>query len=96
MQILQIDVNCCKCEFPIEGLVLKIERYEQRLTQGYNALGGSYSCAPGMQMFLQIVEFSLQIDRSGRPVLTKGERPKTELYIYLTLKLFNCSGQCMK
>ena len=38
MQIVQIDVNCCKCEFPAEGLVLKIERYAQRLTQGYNAL----------------------------------------------------------
>ena len=33
MQIVQIDLNCCKCEFPAEGLVLKIERYAQRLTQ---------------------------------------------------------------
>ena len=40
-QCMQIDVNCCKCEFPAEGLVLKIERDAQRLTQGYNALGGS-------------------------------------------------------
>ena len=39
MQIVQIDINCCKCEFPAEGLVLKIERYAQRLTQGYNAFG---------------------------------------------------------
>ena len=46
MQIVQIDVNCCKCEFPAEGLVLKIERYAQRLTQGYNAFGGSESWAP--------------------------------------------------
>ena len=38
---MQIDVNCCKCESPAKGLVLKIERYEQRLTQRYNALGGS-------------------------------------------------------
>ena len=37
MQIVQIDVNCCKCEFPVEGLVLKIEKYAQKLTQGYNA-----------------------------------------------------------
>ena len=29
-----------------------------------------------MQVFLQIVSFSLQTDRSGRPVLTKGKRPK--------------------
>ena len=36
MQLVQIDVNCCKCEFPAEGLVLKIERYSQSLTQGYN------------------------------------------------------------
>ena len=37
MQIVQIDVNCCKCEFPSKGLVLKIERYAQRLTKGYTA-----------------------------------------------------------
>ena len=30
-----------------------------------------------MQVFLQIVAFSLQTDGSGRPVLTKGKRPKT-------------------
>ena len=29
-----------------------------------------------MQVFLQIVAFSLQTDGSGRPVLTKGKRPK--------------------
>ena len=51
MQIVQIDVNCCKCEFPAEELVLKIERCAQRLTHGYNALGGSYSCAPGENLF---------------------------------------------
>ena len=28
-----------------------------------------------MQVFLQIVAFSLQTDGSGRPVLTKGKRP---------------------
>ena len=46
MQIVKIDVNCCKCKSPAEGLVLKIERYGQRLTEGYNALGGSKSWAP--------------------------------------------------
>ena len=30
-----------------------------------------------MQVFLQIVAFSLQLDGSGRPVLPKGKRPKT-------------------
>ena len=30
-----------------------------------------------MQVFLQIVAFSLQNDGSGRPVLTKGKRPKS-------------------
>ena len=29
-----------------------------------------------MQVFLQIVAFSLQTDWSGRPVLTKGKRPR--------------------
>ena len=32
-------VNCanwCKCESPAEVLVLKIERYAERLTQGYS------------------------------------------------------------
>ena len=32
-----------------------------------------------MQVFLQIVAFSLQTDGSGRPVLTKGKRPKMKL-----------------
>ena len=30
-----------------------------------------------MQVFLQIVAFSLQIIGSDRPVLTKGKRPKS-------------------
>ena len=33
-------VNCanwCKCRSPAEVLVLKIERYAQRMTQGYSA-----------------------------------------------------------
>ena len=38
-----MDVNRCKCESPAKGLVLKRERYTQRLTEGYNALGGCYS-----------------------------------------------------
>ena len=29
--------NLCKCETPAQGFVLKIERYAQRLTQGYSA-----------------------------------------------------------
>ena len=33
-----------------------------------------------MQVFLQMVAFSLQSDGSGRPVLTKGKRPKTRLF----------------
>ena len=33
--------NWCKCESPAEGLVLKIERYRQRLTQGYSLLMGA-------------------------------------------------------
>ena len=43
---MRIDVNSCKCQSPAEGLVLKIERYGQRLTQGYSAHGGSYSWPP--------------------------------------------------
>ena len=39
-----------------------------------------------MQVFLQIVAFSLQTDGSGRPVLTKGKRPK------LTLSQITCSS----
>ena len=31
-----------------------------------------------MQVFIQIVLFSLQTDGSGRPVLTKGKRPYTQ------------------
>ena len=35
-----------KIEPPVEKEVLKIERYAQRLTQGYSAYGGSYLWAP--------------------------------------------------
>ena len=37
-----------KIEPPVEKGVLKIERYAQRLTQGYSADGGSYLWAPGI------------------------------------------------
>ena len=37
-----------KIELPVEKEVLKIERYAQRLTQGYSAYGGSYLWAPGV------------------------------------------------
>ena len=49
-----------------------------------------------MQVFLQIVSFSLQTDGSGRPVLTKGKRPQllitcsclaTSLVVYSTSAL---------
>ena len=35
-----------KIEPPVEKGVLKIERYAQRLTQGYSEYGGSYLWAP--------------------------------------------------
>ena len=35
-----------KIEPPVERGVLKIERYAERLTQGYSAHGGSYLWAP--------------------------------------------------
>ena len=38
-----------KIEPPVEKGVLKIERYAQRLTQGYSAYGGSYLWAPANQ-----------------------------------------------
>ena len=40
-----------KIEPPVEKGVLKIERYAQRLTQGYSAHGGSYLWAPGFSDF---------------------------------------------
>ena len=36
-----------KIEPSVEKGVLKIERYAQRLTQGYSEYGGSYLWAPG-------------------------------------------------
>ena len=39
-----------KIEAPVEKGVLKIERYAQRLTQGYSAYGGSYLWAPGLSI----------------------------------------------
>ena len=47
-----------KIKPPVEKGVLKIERYAQRLTQGYSAYGGSYlwapdnSCSLGRMLFL--------------------------------------------
>ena len=41
-----------KIEPPVEKEVLKIERYAQRLTQGYSAYGGSYLWAPGHDYFI--------------------------------------------
>ena len=40
---MQIGLNSCKFGSFVEGLVLKIERYVQRLTIGYHAPGGSCS-----------------------------------------------------
>ena len=39
-----------KIEPPVEKGVLKIERYGQRLTQGYSAYGGSYLWAPAIKV----------------------------------------------
>ena len=41
-----------KIEPPVEKRVLKIERYAQRLTQGYSGYGGSYLWAPGIVCIL--------------------------------------------
>ena len=43
-----------KIEPPVEKGVLKIERYAQKLTQGYSAYGGSYLWAPGY-MYSRVV-----------------------------------------
>ena len=40
-----------KSEPPVEKGVLKIERYAQRLTQGYSAYGGFYLWAPALSDF---------------------------------------------
>ena len=45
-----------KIEPPVERGVLKIERYAQRLTQGYSAHGGSYLWAPALGYFLKETE----------------------------------------
>ena len=34
-----------------------------------------------VQFSFKIFVFSLQTDRSGRPVLTKGKRPKCEVFL---------------
>ena len=47
-----------KIEPPVERGVLKIERYAQRLTQGYSAHGGSYLWAPGHKT-MYMVDFHL-------------------------------------
>ena len=43
-----------------------------------------------MQVFLQIVAFSLQTDGSGRPVLTKGKRPKSWQRSGRVVNAFGC------
>ena len=42
-----------KIEPPVGKGVLKIERYAQRLTQGYSAYGGSYLWAPAFDSHLK-------------------------------------------
>ena len=46
-----------KIEPPVEKGVLKIERYAQRLTQGYSAYGGSYLWAPGHESYSTQTKF---------------------------------------
>ena len=52
-----------------------------------------------MRVFLQIVAFSWQTDRSGRPVLTKGKRPTTEaistIMHPLTFWTLSANNSCM-
>ena len=43
-----------KIEPPVEKGVLKIERYAQRLTQGYSEYGGSYLWAPDIYIYILI------------------------------------------
>ena len=40
-----------KIEPPVEKGVLRIERYAQRLNQGYSAYGGSYLWAPDIYTY---------------------------------------------
>ena len=59
-----------KIEPPVEKEVLKIERYAQRLTQGYSAYGGSYLWAPvpshfkNYFVFVSLFAFSLVNERN--------------------------------
>ena len=48
-----------KIEPPVEKEVLKIERYAQRLTQGYSAYGGSHLWAPDRTSCLEECFFHL-------------------------------------
>ena len=50
-----------KIEPPVEKGVLKIERYAQRLTQGYSAYGGSYLWAPVSVSLLGMTQLLGQI-----------------------------------
>ena len=59
-----------KIESPVEKGVLKIERYAQRLTQGYSAYGGSYLWAPDKR------DFSRSESRRGPTLLVlRATRP---------------------
>ena len=55
-----------KIEPPVEKGVLKIERYAQRLTQGYSAYGGSYLWAPDYIhiLYLRVSYLDLSVDVS--------------------------------
>ena len=56
-----------KIEPPVEKGVLKIERYAQRLTQGYSAYGGSYLWAPGSPLFISTVSFErFQVENESK------------------------------
>ena len=70
-----------KIELPVEKGVLKIERYAQRLTQGYSEYGGSYLWAPGLGQKLKWPKICAgRLYKKSRVVLCKNCWKKHQIF----------------
>ena len=71
-----------KIEPPVERGVLKIERYVQRLTQGYSAHGGSYLWAPD---YGYSVDLPFRLELYQKSYMCLKHRVTLRIYFHLVL-----------
>ena len=67
-----------KIEPPVEKGVLKIERYAQKLTQGYSAYGGSYLWAPESSQMMVFLMRGGNRSTRGKTSQSRVENQQTQ------------------